>query len=345
MTGRMCRWAPVWCAGLIMLGGVLFAGPLDPPAGSIAPTPGPEPRIAINETNTPGDADSLFRITQPGSYYLERYVKGVAGKAGIEIVASDVTIDLMGFTLEGVAGSLDGIGTSETNIFNLTIRNGVIRGWGEDGVDVPGVAMLVEKVKAYDNSNQGFRVVGADLRDCQAFNNSGTGISFFEGSAINCTAIRNGGHGISAGPATIVRNCVASYNESSGIDADSAIVRDCMVRGNQQHGISVSSSCQVLDNSCEDSFGAGRAGLFVSGSDNRIEGNNCTNNFYGVRITGSGNFIMKNTCSGNTTNWNFAADNFYSNIVDRSGATTNSVNGSSAVSTLGTVDHTANFTY
>src|SRR5262245_48602298 len=87
-------------------GGSVRAGDLGPPAGPVAPTMKPltevEPRIAINATNTPGDADSLYRITQPGSYYLTGNVQGVASKSALEIDASGVTVDLMGFTLEGV---------------------------------------------------------------------------------------------------------------------------------------------------------------------------------------------------------------------------------------------------
>jgi hypothetical protein len=79
---------------------VLAQGPLTPP-GAPAPTMKTlqqvEPRIEINATNTPGDADSIFKITEPGSYYLTGNVAGVSGKHGIEIAASDVTLDLMGF--------------------------------------------------------------------------------------------------------------------------------------------------------------------------------------------------------------------------------------------------------
>ncbi|HVZ93498.1 MAG TPA: hypothetical protein VG797_03210 [Phycisphaerales bacterium] len=74
--------------------GPLFAGPLTPPAGPVAPTTGPEPRVAINAANTPGDADatpSMFKITQPGSYYLTGNITGTSGKAGIEVASSDVT--------------------------------------------------------------------------------------------------------------------------------------------------------------------------------------------------------------------------------------------------------------
>src|SRR6185295_11122012 len=94
-------------AGLLTVAGtaVLLAGPLDPPAGPILPTYKTlnevEPRIVINAANTPGDADSLFKITQPGSYYLTGNITGVAGKHGIEVVASGVTLDLNGFDLLG----------------------------------------------------------------------------------------------------------------------------------------------------------------------------------------------------------------------------------------------------
>ncbi|HZJ13677.1 MAG TPA: hypothetical protein VFD27_01440, partial [Chthoniobacteraceae bacterium] len=75
----------------------LAQGPLTPP-GAPAPTMKTldqiEPRTAINSTNTPGDDDSLFKITQPGSYYLPGNITGVATKHGIEITASDVTLDL-----------------------------------------------------------------------------------------------------------------------------------------------------------------------------------------------------------------------------------------------------------
>ena len=88
--------------------GLALAGDLDPPAGPITPTMKPlveiEPRTAINATNTPGDADSIFKITQPGSYYLTGNITGVAAKNGIEIAADAVVLDLMGFQLNGWRG-------------------------------------------------------------------------------------------------------------------------------------------------------------------------------------------------------------------------------------------------
>src|SRR5678815_1587099 len=108
------------------LSSVLAQGPLTPP-GAPAPTMKTldqvEPRVAINATNTPGDDDSLFKITQPGSYYLTGNITGVAGKHGIEIAASGVTLDLNGFDLVGVAGMgpFDGVSATVVGLTNICL--------------------------------------------------------------------------------------------------------------------------------------------------------------------------------------------------------------------------------
>jgi hypothetical protein len=88
----------VVCGGALAVGPLLggavvsVAGPLSPPGGPVASTyktlSEVEPRTAVSLANTPGDADSLFKITQPGSYYLTGNIVGVAGKHGVEIAAA-----------------------------------------------------------------------------------------------------------------------------------------------------------------------------------------------------------------------------------------------------------------
>src|SRR4029079_13757973 len=97
-----------------------------------------EPRIAVNSINTPGDAASLFKITQPGSYYLTGNITGEVGKHGVEITASGVTLDLNGFDLVGVAsmGNFDGVSTTVNNLANIAVINGSVRNWGDEGVDL-----------------------------------------------------------------------------------------------------------------------------------------------------------------------------------------------------------------
>src|SRR5262245_4805347 len=81
----------------------LIAGPLNPPPGPVASTYKTlgevEPRIAVNAVNTPGDAQAVFKITQPGSYYLTGNIAGVSGKSTIQIASDHVALDLGGFAI------------------------------------------------------------------------------------------------------------------------------------------------------------------------------------------------------------------------------------------------------
>jgi hypothetical protein len=77
---------------------IAIAGPLNPPSGAVSSTyktlSEVEPRIAINATNTPGDADSVYKITQRrGATTLRAVSRALSGKHGIEveIASSGVT--------------------------------------------------------------------------------------------------------------------------------------------------------------------------------------------------------------------------------------------------------------
>ena len=65
-----------------------------------------EPRTIVNAANTPGDSGNSFIITNAGSYYLTTNLVGVSSKNGIKIAANNVALDLNGFALLGVPGSL-----------------------------------------------------------------------------------------------------------------------------------------------------------------------------------------------------------------------------------------------
>src|SRR5690606_12742061 len=134
MLMRIAVTAPLAAALLASLAG---AGNLNPPSGPVGPTMKSlqqiEPRTPISNATTPGDAESVRRITQPGSYFLTGDILGVAGKSGIIVdTPGVVTIDLNGFAVIGVAGSIVGIDSLAST--RLTIRNGEVREWTADGV-------------------------------------------------------------------------------------------------------------------------------------------------------------------------------------------------------------------
>ena len=89
--------------------------------------------IEVNSINTPGDATASFVIVKPGSYCLPDNVAGVSGKNGIRIDTDDVTLDLAGYAMIGVSGSLNGILIN--NHLRIAVRNGSISGWGSNGLD------------------------------------------------------------------------------------------------------------------------------------------------------------------------------------------------------------------
>ncbi|MEZ6233101.1 MAG: right-handed parallel beta-helix repeat-containing protein [Phycisphaerales bacterium] len=316
------------CGALVACTAILSqAGPIDPPAGPVGPTYRTllevEPRVPINLTNTPGDADSLYKITQPGSYYLTGNVAGVANKVGIEIAASGVTIDLGGFELVGVGpggGSYAGIFASVPGLAGITVRNGTTRGWAGAGVDLSSVlACRVDRVGAGANAGTGIVAGdGAVVVDCVAWGNGGSGILAQNGGAIRgCTARDNAGSGI-VGAFVSVLNCTASENGESGfwVSNGSSIVGST-ARENVAHGIraihSTVSDCSVWDNGVGILADQGTLvdGCTVirsegdgieAGGECVLRGNSCRENGIsttgaGIHITGNDNRLEGNHCT------------------------------------------------
>lgn len=227
-------------AGALMASSTAHAGPLDPPAGPVAPTPGPEPRIAINATNTPGDGASLYRITQAGSYYLTGNIAGVAGKNGIVIAANGVTLDLNGFELVGGSGSLDGVTSLGGLLRTCRVVNGTVRSWGGNGVAfVSGQEHHVRDVHARANLGAGITCGAASvIESCTAANNTSDGIACLTNSVVRqCTAFFNGGNGISAGAGGLVSECTGIGNTLYGISVTQSIVATCTTTGNARSGV------------------------------------------------------------------------------------------------------------
>ena len=278
------------------------AGPLNPPAGPVASTPGPEPRIAINATNTPGDANSVFRITQPGSYYLTGNVAGVAGKHGIEIAASAVTIDLMGFDVSSTPGNgaFDGVSTSAAGLVNLTIFNGTVRGWGDDGIDLAAFNAQhceVRSIRATANADQGV-ILGNNARavGCTASGNTAAGIRLGDNAeAVDCVANSNL-IGIAAGSDCRIFGCRASANTTDGISAVLRTTIDkCLSNQNAEDGVEVSHGSTITASAAADNAGNG----FRTGNGVRIEA--CTareNTLNGIAV-GTQCAVDANTCTAN----------------------------------------------
>ncbi len=322
---------PICLALVVAAGEFAGAGDLNPPAGPVAPTHKTltevEPRVAVNATNTPGDADSVFKISQPGSYYLTGNIQGVAGKYGVEIAAVGVTLDLNGFDLRGSAGSLDGVSATVIALTCIKVFNGSVLGWGADGVNLGAIGMTncrVEGVLASGNANRGIFLGGdSAVANCSSSLNTGAGIFARDGCTFaNCSASFNTADGIVAGAGCTLGGCLANHNDGFGISTfDGCTLSNCAASNNGSTGLNVSSGCAVTNCSAYRNGGSGIAVNFdcavigcvaskntfdgIECTDEAvIRGNNSTDNGYGggngagIHAWFTANRIEGNNCWG-----------------------------------------------
>jgi len=317
---------------LLTAGALLVAGPLDPPAAVVAPTfktlSEIEPRTAVDLMNTPGDADSVFRITQPGSYYLTGDMQGVGSKSGIEIAAGHVTIDLMGYTLRGAPGSHSGIRVVGTNISTISVKNGIVTAWGREGVDLGSATedggSLIDGIIAVANLRVGIQAPDHSIiRNSRASENTQAGFILGSRSLVQgCVSHSNGSIGISVGFGSIVRDCTVTRNVGDGVNTGAFCqVVECSAIENEADGIDVASGCTVSRNLCESNglFSADGAGVHVTGGDCRIEDNAVNRNDRGIDVDVAGNFVVRNSASGNTTNFDVTGTQTIGPIVTATG--------------------------
>jgi len=339
---------------LAAVGTSALGGPITPPPGPVAGTYKTlievEPRTAINAVNTRGDANSTFRIAAPGSYYLTGNVTGEANKHGIEIAADNVSIDMMGFHVVGVSGSLSGIATEGTRR-SVRISGGTLSNWGWGGIQLAATGAVIADVAASGNGADGIDAGdSAVVRSCTASFNGATGITTGLGGLISeCVAAENTLNGFTVGFGNTIIGCSAYRNDGRGIAANTgSIVENNAIRLNMLDGISAGSMAVVRGNVCSSNgsaAGGSGAGIRINGVDCRVESNTCISNDIGIRVVSSGNMVIRNTASGNGTNFDIAGGNRYGPIIDATAGGTPAVTGNEGAGTMLSGDPWANFAY
>lgn len=210
---------------IIMLAALsnLFAGTLTPPSGPVRAT-----MKALDEIDSSKPIKELpFVISSSGNYKVVGNLSSTG--EGIVVNASNVTIDLDGYTLQGAPGvNTNGIFINATSQ-NVKVKNGRLSGWGGNGLrcNAPNDNDC-DDITAINCAQNGLMVRGSNLTGCVAINNGQAGIfaapspgnplRFESGVCRN-----NGGDGmkivVSEAGATIIEVNNSTF-DSNGINGD-----------------------------------------------------------------------------------------------------------------------------
>lgn len=224
------RFAPMVCWALgafVILPAVCMAQYWSP---SGAPLTEAGKMRTMNELEPRTIIESLpYTITNAGNFVIVKDLRGLVNSNGITINASDVSLDLNGFGLVGVAGSQSGIYMSGVRD-RISIRNGNIRNWGESGIE--GAAVRNSQV--------------SDLTICtNGYSGTNTAMSLGDNVIVErCRVLANSGYGISVGSSCKVINCIANNNLGMGISCqENTVIEGCSAAGNLYSGIYSKKSC------------------------------------------------------------------------------------------------------
>lgn len=305
-----------YCFVLVMLMGLAVRdtaaqGSLVPPgapASSMKTLQQVEPRFPISSP--------AYSITRPGSYYLETNLTTTGIAAGIMIFTNNVTIDLMGFSIEGATNALNGIGVSGVRK-NIVIRNGVIQGFAYGVEAYLADNSRISDLRVYACRNDGIRIGQyATVENCQVAENKGDGIKGYQSvSVVNCGSSSNGADGIDVGPESSVVKCLVTDNQGSGIRAaPKSTVEHCQVIESGVSGVVLVRDSAVRH--CEILY-SGQEGVLVSSNSNYVEDNHVAGGGVGLVVNGHGNIIANNVVQDNADNYDLSPTNSLDLIISQ----------------------------
>lgn len=273
----------------------------------------------------PGDATGFpVTIANSGSYRLTSNLDSTSPlMSGISVSASDVSIDLNGFTVSG------GFGSNETGVggggSNISVSNGRILGF-HTGISLSGAGSRVHQVKVGDAYDVPIglgddctltesQVLGGATSGvitgsrCRVHGNSisydtccsnGWGLEVGARSIVSDNEVHNGDSGLGVGPhSTVTGNVVAGTDDGWGLYSQSSILINNNVSGADGDGIECG-RCTLIGNIVSGSTGLGlRDSSGVTGySQNHFDNNNGGN--ANPQVSG-GIETGTNICGGDTT--------------------------------------------
>ncbi len=264
----------------------------------------------VTASDTPGFP---VTISTPGSFVLTSDLTVSSTSAnGIEVLVSDVSIDLGGFTIAGPV-TCTGLGSALTctpaasnrgitgsGAERIRVEHGNVRGFGSYGIYI-GANSSIRSVVAASNGSSGIRTSqNSELLDCQTVQNHSTGITTAGTTIVSRSVSKsNFSHGMyGSGYGVSFTDNIAEGNGGSGIVTTlQATIRNNLARANGTNGIDVSSGSLVHDNLASDNAVNG----IVTGSGSSVQHNNVYSNSATGMVLGTGTGYRENVIHGNTT--------------------------------------------
>lgn len=242
-----------------------------------------------------------YEIKTPGAYYLGGNLSKTGGGDGITITAgvNHVTLDLMGFTLNGSGSGHYGIYLNGSK--NVENRNGTVTGWGTGIIENSnsGILHRIINVRAVGNST-GIHLYG--------------GCHLVKGCEATATDVQ---YAIRIAFVSRVSGCKVKFVDGYGIKVSGGIVSDNVVlstgTGSNRYGISAGNETLIKGNKvsgCTTGIFVIAQGLNVIGNAVDAAAGTTGINLYDV----SSNLEDQNTVTGAGTRYN--AD--YVNVKRRS---------------------------
>jgi parallel beta-helix repeat protein len=251
-----------------------------------------------------------------------------------------VTIDLNGFTIKGVAGSVAGVsgaGKDRVKVFNGRIV-GMSTGINILPSTINHQAIVLEDIVISQSTNIGVNIGAGSLFNCQIvrsgnigaflsanttstvegctfYDNGSDGLNMYSGTVRNSSASSNNGTGFSVTTGTVV-GCTAADN-FVGIIIEAGVVKDSTVQDNRDLGIRANGNALISNNSISNNtFIDQSIGIQVQNtSGTRIEGNAITRMYVGVSLLTGNNYAVSNSFRGCTHAFNVAANNRIGTLV------------------------------
>ena len=313
---------PLFVAGSLLLtvtSALLAQGPLTPP-GPPAPT-----MKTLDQIEPRRPISSLpITISERGSYVVTADPKFSAATGhAITIAASDVSIDLNGFTLSSTAEVTGDAIRIDGSLQNIEVKNGAIVGTttvtvsgsppNQAWATVPGgFAYGINCPSSPEAKNcqfshlriSGARVGGLDagiaasIEHVTVMQNGGFGMDAAEATVTSSSAYLNNGNGI-GGFASAISNCSAHQNQGIGLAGLS--VANCAATFNGGNGIQTASGTVA---NCRASSNQGNGIVATSGSVMNSVANNNGNN----GIAAGNGVVAFSRAAGNNLNANGSQD-------------------------------------